>query len=409
MAKLSAKSVLTVIKRILLGVACTILSVIVLAIGTVLLLWGNEIRALLSFEMLLERDMQQLSGAVYSMHMPGGFYLDELLKNGGVSSDEELIDFVVKKLAKGIVPLEMTAKDMIGCSSFTAQTPERDQLWGRNYDHRRTNVCIVRTNGGRGRHATITTADLQYVGIPTNRAVDGIMDKILCLAATYVPMDGINDAGVSCGIYSSYQQDLLPIPTDQQTEKPDITSSLLIRVILDYADDLDEAIEIARSYDLHDSANSSFHYMVADASGRSAILEWIVSDGPDNDGTKRELVITYNDADEALGSPAADHDFQCVTNFIVASGYAENNPQRDLTCDRYPVLYETLAATDGIVEDEQAAMELLRTVSRRTLKPTDLTHITVHSAVYNLTDRTVLWVAGEKYDDPAAVFEFGFK
>ena len=409
MAKLSARSVLKVIKRILLGVACTILSVIVLAIGTVLLLWGNEIRALLSFEMLLDRDMQQLSGAVYSMHMPGGFYLDELLENGGVSSDEELIDFVVKKLAKGIVPLEMTTKDMIGCSSFTAQTPEGDKLWGRNYDHRRTNVCIVRTNGGRGRHATITTADLQYVGIPTNRAVDGIMDKILCLAATYVPMDGINDAGVSCGIYSSYQQDLLPIPTDQQTEKPDITSSLLIRVILDYADDLDEAIEIARSYDLHDSANSSFHYMVADASGRSAILEWVVPDGPDNDGTKRELVVTYNDADEALGSPAADHDFQCVTNFIVAPGYAENNPQRDLSCDRYPVLYERLAATDGIVEDEQAAMELLRTVSRRTLKPTDLTHITVHSAVYNLTDCTVLWVAGEKYDDAAAIFEFGFK
>ena len=32
---------------------------------------------------------------------------------------------------------------------------------------------------------------------------------------------------------------------------------------------------LAQQYDLHDSASSCFHYMVADSTGRSAILEWV--------------------------------------------------------------------------------------------------------------------------------------
>ena len=30
-------------------------------------------------------------------------------------------------------------------------------------------------------------------------------------------------------------------------------------------------------------------------------------------------------------------------------------------------------------------------------------------AVYNLTDKTILWVSNENYDNPSAIFEFGFK
>ena len=45
-----------------------------------------------------------------------------------------------------------------------------------------------------------------------------LMDKIKCLAAAYAPLDGMNDAGVSCGIYMTYQG-AETVPTDQNTEK----------------------------------------------------------------------------------------------------------------------------------------------------------------------------------------------
>ena len=49
---------------------------------------------------------------------------------------------------------------------------------------------------------------------------------------------------------------------------------------------------------------------------------------------------------------------------------------------------------------------ILAIVGRRTWDNDDGNGCTVHSAVYNLTDRTVRWVPNENYDDPDAVFEF---
>ena len=49
----------------------------------------------------------------------------------------------------------------------------------------------------------------------------------------------------------------------------------MLRMVLDYADSVDEAVEMIQKYDLHDSAGTSYHYMIADSTGKSAILEWI--------------------------------------------------------------------------------------------------------------------------------------
>ena len=50
-------------------------------------------------------------------------------------------------------------------------------------------------------------------------------------------------------------------------------------------------------------------------------------------------------------------------------------------------------------------MNLLGQIARRTWKPTK-TSYTPHSVVYNLTDKSVLWVSNENYEDETAVFEF---
>ena len=38
-------------------------------------------------------------------------------------------------------------------------------------------------------------------------------------------------------------------------------------MILDYADSVEEAVELVEKYDLHDSAKTGFHYMIADSTG----------------------------------------------------------------------------------------------------------------------------------------------
>ncbi len=390
----------------LLGAA---LSLAVIALGAAVILWHNEIAAVASFEQVRGRNPSHRDGSVYTMHVPGGFYLEDFIAQGGAANDSELIDFVTSKVTKGLIPMTIKAAD-IGCASFTAQTIEDDKLFARNYDFNETNVCIVTTDGGKGRHATISSVDLQFLGLNRFKDVEGLMDRIICLAAPYAPLDGINDAGVSCGIYMSYQGNIRTVPTNQDTGKPDVTSTTLIRLILDYADNLEEAIEIARSYDLHDSANSSYHYMVADSSGRSAILEWVnLTDRYDNDGAKRKLLVIYNDEDDDVGTLEANADYQCVTNFIVAPGYYDGAPSKPRNgYDRYAKLYHSLNAVDGVVQDEEEAMSILLGVGRRAWNNDDNNGCTVHSAIYNMTDKTVLWVSNENIDDETSVFRLSF-
>ena len=54
----------------------------------------------------------------------------------------------------------------------------------------------------------------------------------------------------------------------------------------------------------------------------------------------------------------------------------------------------------------QAAMEVLAAVGRRTWDNDDGNGCTVHSAIYNLTDKTMVWVPNENYDDPSAWYTF---
>ncbi len=401
------KKAMSRLKKIIIAIAAALLALVLILGITVFAVWHNEIFTVASMKLVRERNDDHLDGAVYTMHVKGDFYLDDFVAQGGVKNDSELINFVTNKITKGLIKMNISDPD-IGCSSFTAKSESGDVLFGRNYDFSKTNTCIVFTEKNKGRHASISTVDLQFLGMDVDKNVEGLMNKITCLAASYAPLDGINDAGVSCGIYMTYQGGDKTVATNQNTDKPDFTSTTLLRLILDYADNIEEAVEIASTYDLHDSANTSYHYMVADASGRSAILEWVgKTDATDNDGSKRELKVTYNDADVHIGKIEADADYQVITNFIIQPGYYDDSPVEDKKgYDRYERIYQELNKTNGVVKDEKAAMDILGIVGRRTWKNDDGNGCTVHSVVYNLTDKTMMWIPNENYDDPNAVFTF---
>ena len=373
----------------------TVACVLLLAIVAVGVIWGNEIRTLTSIQEISPSNEEHRDGAVYEITVSGDYYFDQFLAEGGASSDQELISFITNSIGKGLIPMDIE-ESSISCSSFTAVTEEGDRVFGRNYDFDKTNTAIVYTKPGNGRHASVSTVDLQFLGIDPEAGVTGLADKFLCLAAPYAPLDGVNDAGVSCGIYMTYQG-AETVPTDQQTDKPDITSTTMLRLILDYASTVDEAIELVEQYDLHDSAGTSYHYMVADAQGNSAILEWVAgTDQTDNDGTVRQLNVIRNDPEE---------NYQCVTNFILTPGYYEEGDEMGGK-DRYDLLTSTLEEMNGTVADDQAAMDVLSLVGRRTwVVAGDSTQgTTVHSVVYNLTDKTALWVGNEHYGEEAYTF-----
>lgn len=388
-------------KKILIIAVVVVLVLILAFVITVGCVWGNEISSASSLRKIRERNDEHLDGSVYTMTVKGGFYFDEFLETGGAKSDSELITFITDHVTKGLIDMGISESE-IACSSFTAQTADGDRLFARNYDFSKTNTCIVFTDAGNGRHATVSTVDLQFLGIEPNNDVEGLMDRITCLAAPFAPLDGMNDAGVSCGIYMSYQGSDEVVPTNIDTDKPDITSTTMLRLILDYADSVEEAVELVSQYDLHDSASTSYHYMVADASGKSAILEWVNgTDATDNDGSKRELKVIYNDDDAHIGAMEAEADYQWITNFILQPGYYADDYEK-AGLDRYNKIGEVLKENNAVFADEKDAMGLLRTVGRRDWNNDDGNGCTVHSVIYNLTDKTAYWVPNENFDDPTA-------
>ena len=390
------------LSKLLRRIACALAALVIALAVAVFALWHNELTTLASFQKLSDRDEAHRDGAVYQINFSGDYSFDEFLSQGGASNDAELISFITRSITKGIIPMHIKTSS-IACSAFTADTQSGDRVFGRNYDFSATNTAIVYTDPGEGRHASYSTIDLSFLGLDADKDVETIGQKFLTLAAPYVPLDGINDAGVACGIFMSYQGEGKGTPTDTQTDRPDITSTTLLRLILDYADSVEDAVALAQQYDLHDSASSCFHYMVADSTGRSAILEWVGTDADhDVDGAQRQLNVLWNDTD-ALSDSA---DWQVVTNFIKTPGYYDGTTAEMKGLDRYEHLAAALRETDGIVADKDAAMDLLASVGRRTWNNDDSNSNTVHSVVYDLTDKSVLWVGNEHYGEEAYTFEF---
>ena len=112
-------------------VVAVIALLLVLAAAAIYGVWHNEIGSVASIEMLRDRNDDHLDGAVYAMHVKGGFYLDDFVAQGGVSNDNELIQFITGNITRGVVDIQISAPE-IGCSSFTAATQEGDRLFARN-------------------------------------------------------------------------------------------------------------------------------------------------------------------------------------------------------------------------------------------------------------------------------------
>ncbi len=160
----SSKKTISRPKKIICWSLTALLALALVLVMVVFAVWHNELATLSSIRLLRDRNDAHDDGAVYAMKVRGGFYLEDFIQQGGVSSDSELIDFITSHLTKGLLKINIEDPE-IACSSFTARGADGDMLFGRNYDFSKTNTCLVFTEAQEGRHATISTTDLQFLGL----------------------------------------------------------------------------------------------------------------------------------------------------------------------------------------------------------------------------------------------------
>lgn len=339
---------------------------------------------------------------VYSIDIHGNYYMENFIKKGGVNSTEDLVSFLTKEMSRGYYELDKDSISPGGCSSFTAENKKGERIFARNYDmDAKSPIALVHTKPSDGRYESISTVNLEYLGFDKD-GITSFFDRFVSNAAAYLPMDGMNEKGLGISIHMSHQgPGDKNNPTDQRSEKFDVTSTSMMRLILDRASNVEEAVEICKNIDLHDDIGYSFHYIVCDESGNSAVLQWVNgTDSIDTDGSKRELIVTYQkDRNDFITSD----NYRILTNFITLDYYNDSDKLSGL--DRFQILENKLSPVNGVIKDEKEAMDLLKQVSSKRDSSKNYDH-TLYSVVYNLSNKTLNLVPNENYDDEDMIISY---
>jgi predicted choloylglycine hydrolase len=212
---------------------------------------------------------------------------------------------------------------------------------------------------------------LRLLGFSRDVGSLGFMDKFRMLASVFAPLDGMNEKGLCVAILAIKHSE----QTNQNTSKPDLTTSSAVRLLLDRAATVDEALELLSQYDMHASADNDYHFAISDASGRSVVVEYI----------KNEL--------HAVEIPV-------VTNHILTPGeyYLIGRKANDR---RFETLMSHYQAGNGVLSHEELKNALAAAAQRGTIS-------TQWSIIYDQSALRLAFYHRMDFDNPL-YFDFGTK
>ena len=247
----------------------------------------------------------------YFMEVKGDYYFDEFLASGGASSDGMVSSFLSKKISKGFYEAPVGSYRE-GCSVLSAWGPD-GHLWGRNYDWSGTVPIIVRHIPEDG-YASLSTCDFSHITMSSKTYPDGMVNKMLAIAALYVPLDGVNEMGL-CVADLEVNEGGMP---DPDTDKPDLTVTTAIRLLLNKASTVDQALELLKQYDIHPSGGISHHIAISDSGGKSVSVEF-TEDG--FTAVNTDVVTNFNlaNGNTAAGGEGAEQRYNSLMDFFLGS------------------------------------------------------------------------------------------
>lgn len=271
-----------------------------------------------------------LEDGLYSMEFQGDYGFDEFLEQGGAASDAEVAAYLTNFLSRGFYKSGATVETQsFGCSTIYLPYVEGGYVYGRNYDWAQCDAMIVHTKPVRG-YESVSTCCLDFLGFGEDYAPDsGMMNKIMSIAAIYVPLDGLNEAGLMVADLMAGDDEA----THQTAQTANLTTTTAIRLLLDKAATVEEAVSLLRQYNMHSSIGAAHHLSIADKTGRSVVVEYV----------NGEMLVT---------------DTTIVTNH-----YLSDSPKKGLGSAQSHIRFDTLSQHTGPVGVFDM-MALLRSVAQ---------------------------------------------
>lgn len=308
----------------------------------------------------LTSEIRELENGFSAVQFEGDDGFEEFLAGGGASSDGEVVGFLTSHLAEDFNILS----NLFGCSTIAVESPEGDRLFGRNFDWQACDALVVSSRPQDG-YASISTVNMDFIS-QSGGIVGAALrqNDIRTLAALYAPLDGMNEAGLAVSV--NMIQDSATI--DQNTGKPDLTTTTTVRLLLNKAANVDEALRLLEQYDLHASMGMMIHFALADADGRSVVVEYV----------NNEMIVSETPA---------------VTNFYFAEG-EKNGIGTAQSHERYELLTQALSEQETM--NMQEVRDALDRVSKDNFGEFESTE---WSIVFNLDSGTAHYYHRENYEN----------
>lgn len=211
-------------------------------------------------------NVKKIDNNFYYLDYPYEYYLDDLLKEG-VSNILQLYKFVQKK---NKLPIETDVdEDGFACTTFTTQTIDGHHLLCRNFDYKDAPILMVRTKPKNDYQSiTFTSLNVMLYGNKHQRIEESNKNRLFL--APYACMDGVNECGLSIAVL-----ELKAKTTRQRENKTNITTTSMIRAVLDKCKDVEEAIQMFSKYNMCSSLFFDYHFHLVDSKGNDVIIEYI--------------------------------------------------------------------------------------------------------------------------------------
>ncbi len=309
--------------------------------------------------------IEKLEDGLYAMEYCGDYGFADFLAQGGAVSDSEVARFLTSFLSRGFYKMEGNVRTgEFGCSTICTQDEQGTVFFGRNYDWAECRSMIVHTRPKDG-YESVSTCCLDFLDFGGDYVPDGsMMARIQTLAAIYVPLDGMNEKGLVVADLMAGDKE----ETHQNTDKPDLTTTTAIRLLLDRAADVDEAIALLEQYDMNSSIGSAHHLSIADASGKSVVVEYV----------NGEMLVTQTK--------------------VVTNHYLADCDKQGVGSEQSHLRFDTLSAHTGPA-DEKGVRDLLESVAQKNYPQTEGSYEkTMWSIVYCPLGRCADFYFAEKYD-----------
>ncbi len=228
------------------------------------------------------KSVKKLNDKLYWMEFLGDYGFDGYLAQGGASSESEMAQYIITFLSNGFVKtksIEIPKK--FGCSTLVSEN--ESVVMGRNYDWegKKSQAMIIHTKPQNG-YESYSTCGLDFLGFGEAWKPEGMKNQYMALAAVYVPLDGMNEKGL-CVADLICGEELEE--THQTGKEGNLTTTSAIRLLLDRAANVEEAIWLLSQYNMHSSVGLPHHLAIADASGKSVVAEYV----------NHELIVTETD------------------------------------------------------------------------------------------------------------------